>query len=158
MNAFSHPAITILNYEKLDASGYKSKYNKKPDSSDYVAKEMAKTINIYAITSCIRDIIKSAKPDVICMEGISYGSVGSASLIDLAGLNYSIRIGAMDKNVDIEIVSPTDLKKRATGNGGAEKEEMVWAWHQCDSKIKDIKDIKVDDLADAFFLSQCEIK
>ena len=47
-----------------------------------------------------------------------------------------------------------DLKKRATGNGGADKDEMVWAWRQCDPKIKDVTDIKVDDLADAFFLSQ----
>jgi hypothetical protein len=42
----------------------------------------------------------------------------------------------------------------ATGNGGATKDEMVWAWKKCDYNIKDINDIKVDDLADAFFLSK----
>jgi len=31
---------------------------------------------------------------------------------------------------------------------------MVWAWKKCDYNIKDINDIKVDDLADAFFLSK----
>lgn len=143
--AFKHSKISIISYEKQKGN-------------DYVSNEMAKTSNIYAIVFAIREIMKMTKPDLICMEGISYGSVGSASLADLAGLNYGIRMGAIDKKVDINIVSPTDLKKRATGNGGAEKEEMVWAWRQCDPKIKDVTDIKVDDLADAFFLSQCNIK
>lgn len=143
--AFKHHKISIINYEKLSGE-------------DYVSRENAKALNVYTIVLAIRGIIKMTKPDLICMEGISYGSVGSASLADLAGLNYGIRMGAIDKNIEINIISPMDLKKRATGNGGADKDEMVWAWRQCDPKIKDVTDIKVDDLADAFFLSQCNIK
>ena len=54
------------------------------------------------------------------------------------------------------IVSPTSLKTRATGNGGAEKKEMIWAWKQCDKNIANVTEIKIDDLADAFFLSNCK--
>ena len=89
------------------------------------------------------------------MEGISYGSAGSASLVDLAGLNYCIRMTAIRRGIPFHIVSPMSLKKEATGNGGADKDEMVWAWKQCDSNISKITEIKIDDLADAFFLSKC---
>lgn len=142
MQAFNNPWVTIDGYTKQTGD-------------DYVSKEIAKTMNIYAICDIIEKIIQVEKPDILSMEGISYGSVGSASLVDLAGLNYCIRMMAINRGMIINIVSPTQLKKEATGNGGAEKEEMVWAWKQCDPNIVKITDIKIDDLADAFFLSKC---
>lgn len=143
MLAFSNPWITIDPYKKMDGE-------------DYVSKEVAKTMNIYAICDIIESIIQTEKPDTLVMEGISYGSRGSAALVDLAGLNYCIRMMAIRRGLGIAIVSPTSLKMRATGNGGAEKEEMIWAWKQCDTNIADVKEIKIDDLADAFFLSKCQ--
>lgn len=143
MLAFSNPWITIDPYKKMDGD-------------DYVSKEVAKTMNIYAICDIIESIIQTEKPDTLVMEGISYGSRGSAALVDLAGLNYCIRMMAIRRGLGIVIVSPTSLKMRATGNGGAEKEEMIWAWKQCDTNIADVKEIKIDDLADAFFLSKCQ--
>lgn len=142
MMAFKNPWITIEPYTKHEGE-------------DYVSKEIAKTSNIYDICDIIEKIIQVEKPDILSMEGISYGSAGSASLVDLAGLNYCIRMMAIRRGLMINIVSPTQLKKEATGNGGAEKEEMVWAWKQCDLNIAKVSDIKIDDLADAFFLSKC---
>ena len=142
LKAFSNPWITINSYNKLIGE-------------DYVGKEVAKTMNIYAICDIIEKIIQTEKPDSLIMEGISYGSTGSASLVDLAGLNYCIRMMALRRGLGINIVSPTSLKMRATGNGAADKDEMIWAWKQCDVNIKDVVDIKIDDLADAFFLSKC---
>ena len=129
---------------------------KKMEGEDYVGKEVAKTMNIYAICDIIEKIIQTEKPDELVMEGISYGSRGSAALVDLAGLNYCIRMMAIRRGLDLNIISPTSLKMRATGNGGAEKEEMVWAWKQCDPNIANVSEIKIDDLADAFFLSKCQ--
>lgn len=141
MAKFANPWITIEPYEKMIGE-------------DYVGKEVAKTMNICTICSIIESIIQIEKPNSIVMEGISYGSRGSAALVDLAGLNYCIRMIAIRRGLNVVIVSPTTLKHIATGNGGAEKEEMVWAWKQCDKNIADINDIKIDDLADAFFLSK----
>lgn len=143
MASFSNPWITIKPYNKHEGE-------------DYVSKEIAKTSNIYDICDIIEKIIQVEKPDSLVMEGISYGSRGSAALVDLAGLNYCIRMMAIRRGLGLNIVSPTSLKMRATGNGGAEKDEMIWAWKQCDKNIANVTEIKIDDLADAFFLSNCQ--
>ena len=44
-------------------------------------------------------------------------------------------------------------KKIATGNGGADKDLMIDAWKRLDKSICDVDSIKIDDLADAFFLA-----
>ena len=56
--------------------------------------------------------------------------------------------------IPFTIISPTSNKKNATGNGNADKDMMIDAWRRLDHSISDIQDIKIDDLADAFFLSQ----
>ena len=142
MQKFNNPWVTIIGYNKRTGE-------------DYESKEAAKTLNIFDICEIIDWIFETEKPTCICMEGISYGSAGSASLVDLAGLNYCIRVTALRREIPFHIVSPMSLKKEATGNGGASKEEMVWAWKYCDPNIVKIKEIKIDDLADAFFLSKC---
>ena len=145
MEKFSNRYISVIPYNKQSGN-------------DYITKEIAKTFNIYKICDIIRSIVSAEKPDVICIEGISYGSVGGASVIDLAGLNYCIRMISIGSNIALNIVSPKTLKKEATGNAGALKEEMVWAWKECDMNIKDVKGIKIDDLADAYFLSRCYVE
>ena len=142
MQKFENPWVTIFGYNKRIGD-------------DYESKEAAKTLNIFDICEIIDSIFQTEKVKCICMEGISYGSAGSASLVDLAGLNYCIRMTALRRGIPFHIVSPMSLKKEATGNGGADKDEMVWAWKQCDSNISKITEIKIDDLADAFFLSKC---
>ena len=142
---FSNPFVVIDGYEKRTGT-------------DYITKEVAKTHNIYDIVDYLEKIVQVEKPDVLCLEGISYGSAGSAALVDLAGLNYCIRMMAIRRGLEISIASPTSLKSFATGNGGAQKEEMVWAWKQCDRNIKDLDGVKIDDLADAFFLSRYPVQ
>lgn len=143
MQLFKHDSVNITNYFKES-----EKYN------NYIDKERQKTINIYRICSCIENLIKKYNPDLIQMEGISYGSVGSAALADLAGLNFAIRMVVQKLNKPLAIVSPMSVKKFAVANGQAEKKIMVDAWKKIDPSIKDINNIKIDDLADAFFISQ----
>lgn len=138
---FSHSHISILKYTRMDGT-------------DYESKERAKTYNIFAICNIIEKLIRKHHVNVVVLEGISYGSVGSASLVDLAGLNYCIRMTALNIGCTIRLASPMSVKKMATGNGGAEKEEMIWAWQNCEPSIKDIKLKKVDDLADSYFLAR----
>ena len=93
------------------------------------------------------------RSDKIYIEGVSYGSVGSAALVDLAGLNFMMRQLFVSKSIDFQVVSPTSNKKSFTGNGQADKDVMIDAWRRLDKNIYNIKDIKIDDLADAFALS-----
>lgn len=143
---FKHPTVHVIEYNK-----------EVPDKEEvYSAKEYIKTNNIYTICCHIDNIIKKyTRREVHCyIEGISYGSTGSAALVDLSGLNFMVRLTLINRNVPFTIISPTSNKKFATGNGSADKNMMVDAWKRLDKNIRDIKEVKIDDLADAFFLSQ----
>ena len=137
---FESPYIKILNYQKNDLKNL-----------NYTDKENSKTNNIYNICQIIGTIMDIYKPYKIIMEGISYSSNGSTA--DLAGLNYSIRMLAKIRNINIEIVPPTSVKKFATGNGQAEKDLIIDAWKRIDKNISNVQNIKIDDLADSFFLA-----
>lgn len=145
MVAFCHQFIHINNYIKDDTNG-----------KEYEDKEVAKTNNIYNICNILQSIISQYKDVEVIMEGVSYGSVGSAALVDLSGLNFAIRMMLRNMNVPFTIVSPTSVKKFAVANGQAEKDIMIDAWKRLDKNISDIKDIKIDDLADAYFLAHYE--
>jgi hypothetical protein len=88
------------------------------------------------------------------MEGISYGSKGSSALADLAGLNFAIRMTILDdSNLQFNIIAPTSVKKFAVGDGGVEKDVMIASWKKLDKNISNITEIKLDDLADSYFIS-----
>lgn len=146
MKEFNNTYVQLLPYDKYQT-----------DSSDYSTKEAIKFTNIYNVCMRIYDIIKYyVDKDYTIetyMEGVSYGSIGSAALIDLSFLNASIRMILKQIGVHFTIVSPTSLKKFACANGQAEKDIMIDAWKRLDKNIKDITTIKVDDLADAYFLA-----
>ena len=155
MKGFNNRYVNIFPYDKIQT-----------DSTDYSAKESVKFNNIYNICKNINNIIDwYEEPEYdeygladyneieVYMEGISYGSVGSAALVDLAFLNASIRMLLRQRGIPFVIISPTSLKKFACANGQAEKDIMIDAWKRMDSNISNIKDIKVDDLADSYFLA-----
>lgn len=144
MENFKNDHIQIINYGKLD-------YTK----DDYSTKEFKKSMNVRGICYCIKNIIQYHKPDLIQMEGISYGSKGSAALADLAGLNFAIRMTILDESeFQFNILAPTTVKKFAVGNGSVEKDVMIESWKKIDKNIANIKDIKLDDLADSFFIAR----
>lgn len=142
MSTFQHDFVRLLPYEKQDPKGL-----------EYSDKERYKFGNIYNICKKIQVILDLFNPDEVFMEGVSYGSVGSAALVDLSFLNASIRMVLKQRDVNFTIVSPTSLKKFACANGQAEKDVMIDAWKRMDLNISNIKDIKVDDLADSYFLA-----
>lgn len=141
MQTFKSPHVVFLPYEK------------RTSNETYTEKEASKTYNIYCICKHIKNILMVFHPKRVVMEGVSYGSVGSAALVDLSGLNFAIRMILEEMKIEYEIVPPTAMKKFATGNGQAEKEIIINAWKRLDCNISDIKDIKVDDLADSYFLA-----
>lgn len=142
MKNFTNDNINIIEYGKKD-----------PNNGEYHIKEYNKTQNIYNICIILRDIIQLFKPDIIQMEGVSYGSRGSAALVDLSGLNFAIRYLIIQENIPFNILAPTAIKKFAVGDGGAEKDVIIASWKKLDNNIKNIKEIKLDDLADSYFIA-----
>ena len=142
MQQFKSDFISIQCYNKLD---YKD--------LEYDQKEYIKASNVHRICTILEDLIKEYNIEYVYMEGVSYGSVSGAALVDLSGLNFAIRYMLICNNIKFTIVAPTGLKKFAVANGAADKDLMVYAWHTLQPQMKNIKDIKVDDLADAFFLA-----
>lgn len=142
MKEFKHENVTIREYNKRDSN-----------KGEYHIKEYNKTQNILDIVYYIKDIMHWHEPDLVQMEGVSYGSTGSAALVDLSGLNFSIRTMLIEENVKFNILAPTAVKKFAVGNGAADKNVMIASWKKLDKNIENITDIKVDDLADSFFIA-----
>ena len=142
MKEFRSDHITIIEYCKREAN-----------KGEYQEKEYNKSNNIYDVCVIIKNLIQHHEPDLIQMEGISYGSRGSAALADLAGLNFAIRMTILNEAVQFNILAPTTVKKFAVGNGSAEKDVMIASWKLLDKNITGIKDIKVDDLADSYFIA-----
>lgn len=142
MKDFKNPNLVIFDYIKKDTKDL-----------DYPKKEYIKAYNVYQICDLVNKIIMVNQPKKILMEGISYGSVSGASLADLSGLNFALRNVFIENKIPFEIISPTSVKKFATANGNADKNLIIDAWKRLDPNIKNIKDIKVDDLADSYFIA-----
>lgn len=67
------------------------------------------------------------KPDRVILEGLSFGNLGNMTR-DLAGLQFAIVIHLryhMEYERPIDIIPPPTLKKFATGNGRADKQDMI---------------------------------
>jgi Holliday junction resolvasome RuvABC endonuclease subunit len=139
--------INIIPYKKEETKGV----------TQYWRKEQIKTRNISLVSREIAIILLYYSTngnviDRITMEGVSYGSVQGAAIVDLSFLNATIRQNFDGYNY--YIVAPTEVKKYAVGNGNAEKDVMILSWKKLDKKIKDLPDwLKVDDLADAYFMA-----
>lgn len=129
-------------YGKLDYSSEK----------EYWIKELLKTESIVKSSMVLNDILTCASPDIVVMEGVSYGSTSGASIVDLAGLNFIYRYKILSETDDMVIASPMEIKKFATGNGGVDKDIMIRVWSLCEKLDVDPK-AKVDDLADAYFMA-----
>lgn len=135
--------------------------HEKSEASDNNEFEMYKLINNIYITDKILNIIdRNIENDsdlvFIGMEGISYQSGQTKSIIDLAGLSTLIRyriIEYFNKKSNegaLNIFTPSEIKKFVTGNGNASKDSMVNLFK---TSFKDISKLpKIDDIADAYWI------
>lgn len=139
--SFRHPRFLLYMYEPeptKDKSG--------------IQKEMAKTENVTQVVGCVRDVIKSYKPNQIRIESVALH--GSGLLDELAGLNYCIRLVG-NKVCPVYPITPSSNKMEFVGHGGATKDMMVDGWAACeveaDTFIKELGR-HAEDLADAYAL------
>jgi Holliday junction resolvasome RuvABC endonuclease subunit len=138
----SEGKFNFKEYGKLDYSSEK----------EYWSKELLKTESIVKSSVVLSEILLCNSPDVVVMEGVSYGSTSGASIVDLAGLNFMYRYMILCETDNMVIASPMEIKKFATGNGGVDKDIMVRVWSICEKLDIDPK-AKIDDLADAYFMA-----
>lgn len=142
LREFSSEYINIIFYDKTPTDN-KLRYDER---------EFNKTQNIFSICRAIEDIIKKHNPSRAVIEGVSFGSTGA--ICDLAGLNYAIRLVLTRLGVPFTVVPPTTWKKQLIGIAAADKDIIISTWKKLDTNIKDNINIKLDDLADSYFLSR----
>lgn len=99
-----------------------------------------KTVKICEIVEGIMDNLELG--DVIAIEGFSFGSRGKG--IDFQfGLGHAIRLELYRQNMKWIEVSPTQVKKFATGKGTTKKENMIlpinrlWNFEHDSNNVRD---------------------
>lgn len=128
------------------------------DTNNAHERELAKSHNLSTIADTIYNIIeellqqfrKTGTVDsvTICMEGISYGSIHSAAVMDLAGLNYLIRDRLHHHTVvgTLLVTPPAEVKRFYTGSGNANKQLMISTFK---GSFPDFDLPKIDDVCDS---------
>ena len=128
------------------------------DTNNAHERELAKAHNLSTIADTIYNIIeellqkfrKTSTIDsvTICMEGISYGSIHSAAVMDLAGLNYLIRDRLHHHTVvgTLLVTPPAEVKRFYTGSGNANKQLMISTFK---GSFPDFELPKIDDVCDS---------
>ena len=121
-----------------------------------IMQQVNTTSNIYYIADAIRNIVGCINPDYVVIEAPAFAANGR--IIDLAGLNYAIRLECHKQDIPFYPVSPTTVKAHAVGNGHAKKDVMVNAWLSLFPKYKPLEGMKIDDLADSYFLCTFDLE
>ena len=128
------------------------------DTNNAHERELVKAHNLSTIADTIYNIIeellqqfrKTSTIDsvTICMEGISYGSIHSAAVMDLAGLNYLIRDRLHHHTVvgTLLVTPPAEVKRFYTGSGNANKQLMISTFK---GSFPDFDLPKLDDICDS---------
>lgn len=128
------------------------------DTNNAHERELAKSHNLSTIADTIYNIIeellqkfrKTSTIDsvTICMEGISYGSIHSAAVMDLAGLNYLIRDRLHHHTAvgTLLVTPPAEVKRFYTGSGNANKQLMISTFK---GSFPDFDLPKIDDVCDS---------
>lgn len=133
------------------------------DTNNAHERELAKAHNLSTIADTIYNIIEELLQQfrksntinsvTICMEGISYGSIHSAAVMDLAGLNYLIRDRLHHHIVvgTLLVTPPAEIKRFYTGSGNANKQLMISTFK---GSFPDFELPKLDDICDSEAMSK----
>lgn len=112
------------------------------------------------------DILTTNQVTHVILEGYSYGSKGR-SVFQIGEATGCLKQALRNAHINCEIVTPTQVKKHATGSGGADKRRMIGAF--ADATGIDLFDVlgvnpsaktigaPVTDLVDAYWVSQMPV-
>jgi crossover junction endodeoxyribonuclease RuvC len=120
--SLTHTGFCIINEKGkvLDSGVIKSK----PSGDSYLA-EVNRIVKI--VDEIFEKITKNCKkkPDLAVIEGMAFTARNTTSLVQLAGLNYQLRIQLARFEIPFMIIAPTTLKKFITGSGKGDKDKMM---------------------------------
>lgn len=100
------------------------------------------------IRDTVARLIKNHKPALVCLEGYSFGSKGRA-LFQTGELGGVLRVMFHELGAKWIEVSPSQLKKFATGSGNSKKEVVILNVYK-----RWGMEFESNDEADAFVLAQ----
>lgn len=104
------------------------------------------TMRLISLQRDIMSIVMHHNPDIVGLEGISFGSVGR--LAELGALSYFIRAGLIEHKIPFMIIPPTVIKKYWTGKGNASKTLMIETAEKKGCNIPYFKKIKGQEYMD----------
>lgn len=141
--SFSNTGIVILD-NKYNITVQQLISTKKYDDIYHIEKRM---VNIVGF---LEDTFIPLKNDlkIVMIEGISFGSKGEGS-VQLAALNYFIRIFLLNNEIPFLDIAPKKLKKYITGNGNCQKNLMLKEVYK-----KWGADFTDDNICDAYCLAR----
>jgi len=88
-------------------------------------------------------------PDLVVVEGYALGAPGRLALVRLGEIGGLIRTAAHRLGAEVVEIAPNALKRYATGNGNAKKDQMVARAVELGARLSSPT---AHDEADAFFL------
>jgi crossover junction endodeoxyribonuclease RuvC len=98
---------------------------KSKPSGDSLLKETQRIVKIAEnIMDKIDETLPDTNPDLVVIEGLAFMARNTTALVQLAGLNYLVRVLLAQFNWPFMIVAPTTLKKFITGSGRGDKDQM----------------------------------
>ena len=109
------------------------------------------------ISVFIRNVAVTRKVDFVGIEGLAFGMRGDATR-DLAGLQFCIVNLLREQEFAVEVIAPNAVKKFATGNGKAQKQELYEALPlNTQTKFLELgvkKTTGLYDLTDAYWIAK----
>lgn len=108
--------------------------------------EKSKAERLDAFHTTVREWLREFQPDVVVIEDYSFGSRGRATF-SLGELGGNVKRCIYSEGYEFTVVSPKTVKKFATGNGNADKEDVF----RRAIKLASVE-VYNNDQADAFFL------
>jgi len=147
------PSLTKSGYVLINEEGTvldSGVMKSKPEGKTYLdeVNRIVKIVNHLFFP--IVELGKEKKPDLVVIEGLAFMARNTTALVQLAGLNYHLRIKLAELDIPFVIVAPTTLKKFITGSGKGDKDMMM---------MKVFKDYGFESLdnneADAYSLAVC---
>ncbi len=116
-------------------------------SSDYTSKSKGME-RLGDIAAHILKVVEKYEPELIGLEGFSYGSKFNHEF--MYGVGTIVRYFLWQQGYDYQLVPPSTLKKFVTGKGNSKKamilKEVYKLWHF---------DATTDNEADAFAIAMC---
>lgn len=88
-------------------------------------------------------------PDLVVIEDYALGAPGRIALVRLGEIGGIVRTWLFEQDYRIALVSPSSVKRFATGNGNANKQQMIDRAVELGARLSRFDN---DDEADAFHL------